>query len=542
MFGVRCSEFDVRLHSIMNSCLYLEISQSALRMLNGEDGLEVPLERQPGGRLTDACKERLVADLQSFLKRKSWQPRSRAYCAIGARGVSLRRITLPSAGKEEFQRLLLMQIESEFPLSPAELAWGYRSLGESRRNGAVGQELLVVAVKKEVVEEYSAVLSRCGLSPAFTLAALARNGACPQSTGSYAVLDVGGHASELIVFENGIPASLRVIPWGSENHGSAAQALGSLASSLNGSWTGKKLFVAGSEAGFKNVALSLAGRTASGLECEPLKLASGAGRSAAVLGLRKCVVEGDPNLLLLQSKEVKSRGVFQQPAPRKWAIVAAALLAAMLILPYTEAILLRPLLAKKLAAARADMGRLATIDRELGFLQFLKQNQPPYLDALYLFSKSAPSGARIESLTMNRRGDISVRGSMRNSEQVAEFRSKLIATGFFASVAVEEQTPTPDRQKVNVRFTAQWKALDQLQSLSFGPTAEEIEKAKNRKDSPGGGMPPGMPPGMMPPGAMPPGMPPGVIRSAGAMPPGVQVPPSTVLNVAPGNVEVKGSP
>src|SRR5207302_10585372 len=98
---------------LMNSpCVYLEIGQSSLKALNGEDGLELPLERLPSGRLTPACKARLKLRLQDFLRQKSWQGRGRVFCAIGARGVSLRRLSLPAATKENFQRLLRLQIES----------------------------------------------------------------------------------------------------------------------------------------------------------------------------------------------------------------------------------------------------------------------------------------------------------------------------------------------------------------------------------------------------------------------------------------------
>ena len=166
---------------------------------------------------------------------------------------------------------------------------------------------------------------------------------------------------------------------------------------------------------------------------------------------------------------------------------------------------MKPRLAKKLAALKADTRRLPLIDRELGFLQALKQNQPPYLDALYLLSKSAPQGSRLDSLAMNRRGDLSWRGSMRDSSQVSDFRTKLIDSGFFTNVVVEEQTPTPDRQKVTVRMAAQWKSATARAALAIGPTPAEIEKAKNSKDAPAGNLPPGFPPGMSFPG-MPPGM------------------------------------
>jgi hypothetical protein len=153
------------------------------------------------------------------------------------------------------------------------------------------------------------------------------------------------------------------------------------------------------------------------------------------------------------------------------------------------------------------------IDRDLDFLRHLKQNQPPYLDALFLVAKAAPPGTKLDSLTMNRRGDLALRGSMKDGQQVVGFRSKLIDSGFFSSVAVEEQTPTPDRQKVTVRIAAQWKPANDRQSLSIGPTTEEIDKAKNRpKDAPPGAFPPM---DMGPPGGMPvmPSMPGG-----GAMP------------------------
>src|SRR5690242_12905043 len=129
--------------------VYIEISQGWMKALHGNDGIDLQLERSPGGQLSAACKEKLVASLQKFAPRKSWQSRVRALCAIGASGVSLRQMALPAAAREQFSRLLRMQIENEFPLSPDELAWGWRSLGQLPKNGAPArQELLVAAVKK----------------------------------------------------------------------------------------------------------------------------------------------------------------------------------------------------------------------------------------------------------------------------------------------------------------------------------------------------------------------------------------------------------
>ena len=75
-----------------------------------------------------------------------------------------------------FQQLLRLQIESEFPLAPDELAWGYLHSTPTGRDATDGhQTLIVAAVKKEVVvAEYSELLAACGVNPIFTLAALAR--------------------------------------------------------------------------------------------------------------------------------------------------------------------------------------------------------------------------------------------------------------------------------------------------------------------------------------------------------------------------------
>jgi type IV pilus assembly PilM-like protein len=479
------------------SPIYIEISHGWLKALRENDGLDVPLERAANGQLTAACKETLAQSLHKFLERKGWQPRARAVCAIPANGVSLRRMALPSAARDEFPKLIRMQIETEFPLPPDELAWGYRSLGSLPANGAASrQELLVAAVKKDRIDEYAGVLFAAGLTPVFTPAALARAYLCPQPLASCALIDVGQTQLELVTFENGVPVTLRVFSWGTEKR------LDALAKAID--VKAGKVYVTGSIGSPKELIADL--RSKFGLSCEQLDTASGTGQSAAVLGLKRASEQNvSPALLLIQTAaKPSSIGSFkfsQPPVPKKWAVRVAALLAALLILPYAEALLLKGHLSKKLAAIKSGQGKLSTIDHEYDLLQNLKLNGPPYLDALYLFAKSAPQGARFESTSMNRRGDISLRGTMQNAQQVTDFRAKLIDSGFFDRVTVEEQVPTPDRQKVNIRITAQWKPVEKRLGLAIGPTHDEIEKAKTNTVGQGnspmrGGMPPGMPAGM----------------------------------------------
>src|SRR5262249_29648506 len=93
-----------------------------------------------------------------------------------------------------------------------------------------------------------------------------------------------------------------------------------------------------------------------------------------------------------------------------------------------------------------------------------------------------------------------------------DFRSKLIQSGFFSMVSVDEQTPSQDR-KFTVRITAQWKPASAREHAAVDPTPEELEKKKKRAKEGQFGRPPiGMPPGGMPQGVMPPGATPPPMR------------------------------
>ena len=501
----------------MNSAgLYIEISQSSLKAVDGNDGLELSLERLENGRLSPPCLERLASSLRVFLKKHSWRPGLRAFCAIGARGVSLRRLTLPASSKDELQRVLLLQIEREFPLSPDELAWGYRPVSPERNGSPASQELLVVAVKKEVLQEYSDLLSGCGLSPVFTLGALARSALCPQSSGSYAVLDIGRKASELISFDKGAANSIRILPWGGDDithaleknlvisHAEAEKLkthfgeepaangefnqrvqtiveteLNSLAKAILSNWNGKTLYLSGGSARLMNIAPRLSKTLGSGVECARIEMVPGEGSSAAILGLKKyCEKEGSVPPLILHLKTSGDTENVSRPVPWKWVALAAMLVVCSISLRYAEAVFQKARLVKKISEIRDYREKLPKVDRELGFFQYLKTNQPPYLDPIFVMANAAPPGARIESLSLNRRGDLSLRASMKDSQQVVDFRAKLISSGYFTSVVVDEQTPAPDRQKLVVRMTGQWKPTSDRKLPTSGLSRPEPDKPK----------------------------------------------------------------
>ena len=532
------------------STLYLEIGQSALRVLKGEGGMELPLERSENGRLTDPCKERVATALRNFLKRSSWQPRLRALCAVNARGVSLRQILLPVASGDELRRLLLLQIESEFPMGPDELAWGYCQL-ETKVQSAGRQTVLVAAVKKDVLEQYSELLASCGLNAVFTLAALARGFLCSPLHGSYAMLDVGRNQAELTIFEENVAVSVRVLQWGAEHFSGASipgQFLDSLVAALRIHQGVRKVYLTGEGVHDAVVARRMSEALEAVADCERIETPTGVGQSPAMAGLKKSVErDGGASLLKMQVKEAGTARGGMQPAMTKWAVRAAALLILALIFPYIEALVMKPRLAHKISDLENSRDRLTMIDRELDFMQYLKKNQPPYLDAVYLMANAAAKGTRFDSISMSRRGEVTFKGTMQNSQQVGDFRAKLISSGFYSNVVVEEQTPPPQpfEQKVTVRMSAQWKSEAAREAVALGPPPEEFVKLRTAAKEAHFAQPPPMMmgnpfpfpmpfPGPMPmAGPKPPAKP--VVRSPTAASRHVVIPPG-----APGPIIISG--
>ncbi len=446
--------------------LFIDIGQTSWQVLNGDDFMTFPVERLENGRLTDPCRERLAAGLRNFVNKKGWRPRRRAFVAIGARGVSLRRLSLPTAPRDEFQRLLRLQIESEFPLPPDELAWGWQLLAQNSGR----QEILVAAVKKEMIESYAQILGACGISPLFTLAALARAALCPPPLPSCAVLHIGAAESELLSFQDGAPSAIRLLPWGIDS------SVPPPAGSLNARSVGGQLYLTGRGARDPAVTARFAQDPGHALPCQALDQAGGDDRFA-IAGLKQWTANknGAPPLVLQLND---SKGGAAGVASWKWAAAAVLLLLALLGFSYGEALVLKPHLARKLAAIQADRARLPAIDRDLEFLQFLKRSQPPYLDTVYLIAKVAPPGTSFESLAMTRRGDFSVRGKLANARQLTEFRSNLIQSAWFSSVVVEEQTPGQNGQ-VTVRMTAQVKPVDARKPITVDVPPPKPGQATN---------------------------------------------------------------
>jgi Tfp pilus assembly protein PilN len=158
--------------------------------------------------------------------------------------------------------------------------------------------------------------------------------------------------------------------------------------------------------------------------------------------------------------------------PRQWTALAAALAICVLAFPYAEALLFKGHLTRRLNQIQAEEARLGTLDHELSFFQFLRKTQPPALDLLSLIVQAAPPGTSFESWSLTRAGELSLRGKLGNGTEVTDFRTKLMQSGWFDSVVVDEQTQQPDR-RVSVRVTAMLKPADLRRPLAAAPEKKD---------------------------------------------------------------------
>jgi Tfp pilus assembly PilM family ATPase/Tfp pilus assembly protein PilN len=494
----------------------IDIGQSSLKVRWGRRTLEVALEREPGGELTARARESAAAELRAFLGGSVRRPRQ-ALCAVPARGVSLRRLELPPVSREEAERLLALQLEREFPLPPERLAWGY-SLPASTNGTApvLGPALepatapaLLLALRRESLDEYQALLSAAGLRASFGLGILAASRLCPNGPGRSALLDVGRTHSELLLLDDG-PASVRSLSWGGEEvsariaellaigrdeaeaikrrftgralaAGAAAgaseeeravlealregatalarlvhEALASSASPA-GADVPQRLFLVGGGSRLPGFLPELAERLGEGAVCERLESAEEPTVSAVIRGLIREAeaAEASPPIRFVLTESGPGRMAAQAaPAARRWLAAAIALALLSVLLRYGPPMARLRGLAKRLSQVQSLSAARPALDQELAFLQSVKASRAPYLEVLSALAGSSPPGTRLESFSMSRQGEVSVKGSLGSREEAGRLREKLLQSGWFSQVVMEEENPAKEK-RLDFRLSAQ---------------------------------------------------------------------------------------
>lgn len=489
--------------------LWIEIRSGSVHVHNGREGRDLPATWNALGAPDATTRQSLLDAFSRLAPRKPWQIRGTLWCAMSARGVSLRAFDLPEVPTAEFHRVLRLQVEAGFPLPPEQLSWGLirHSAGSGTEQGV--RRCRIAAIRRDLLEGLASFFSEAGFEPIFTVAALVRTEPFDGSPGECTTLELRARTSERVDLEDGSPLRIRVVDWGHARlaeavaadvgctaaeaaglvgdlaearelpasrrdavDGSVHRAILEFAAAIRRVDIPMRLRLSGAEPWATFIGSRLATALApTSVEIRPDGVAS-PGLTGAVAAMQS---SGEP-VVRLAADDPMAGGEPRRPdtVPWKWVVRAAALALALGLFPYAEAFIASPFLSRRLDRLSKDRVRLGEIDRRLDFLQHVSDSQPPYIDAAYVIANASPSGLRFDSVSMNQRGEVSVSGYTQMPQQVVEFRTRLVDSGFFSTVVLEELAPVAGGQpRINLRLTAQWKAAAQREALKLGPVVPD---------------------------------------------------------------------
>ena len=292
-------------------CIGLDIGSTAIKLVQlrtGRAGLSlenfgvapVPVGAIVGGMVQQPAL--VVAALRELTARISLRGTDVAL-AVSGNGVIIKRISVPQLEPDAFAR----QIEWEArqlvaPPSRDDLLIDHTRLRQNPMTGEV--EVLLVAAKKDAVQQYLRVVGEAGLRPvvvdatAFALQNCVEAGQGFASSETFAGVNVGAAASTISIIAEGMPAQGRDIGSGGNLYSEALRGLGLAAEDIERCKRGGELpgleieprMVQVSEAIAAEIQRSLDFFRAAVAE-EPLSRIVLSGGSAAVASLRRALAE-----------------------------------------------------------------------------------------------------------------------------------------------------------------------------------------------------------------------------------------------------------
>jgi type IV pilus assembly protein PilM len=175
------------------------------------------MRRTDQGRLDEQDLKQIGGILKQVVKKSGAIGRS-AVASIPVSGVFSAVITMPKTAESEFKIVAEQESSKLLPLPPDQMVLDFQKI-EEKEQSAHSQRILVTAVSKVLVEEYTKIFNYAGLSlsnletESFALIrALLGN-----DKSSAFILDIGTARTNLFVVHGGVPLLHRSINLGGQN-------------------------------------------------------------------------------------------------------------------------------------------------------------------------------------------------------------------------------------------------------------------------------------------------------------------------------------
>ena len=139
--------------------------------LEAFEALPLPPELIVEGSIIDSL--RLVDAIKELLKKAKIKTKNSVIGIAGHAAVIIRRIALPEMPEEELSESIKFEAEQYVPFDVEDVSIDFQILGPKEEPGQM--DVMLVAVKKDIINEYTSVVKEAGLNPivvdvnAFTL-------------------------------------------------------------------------------------------------------------------------------------------------------------------------------------------------------------------------------------------------------------------------------------------------------------------------------------------------------------------------------------
>ena len=185
----------------------------------------LPPELIVDGSIIDSL--RLVDSLKEMIKTAGIKTKNAVIAISGHSSVIIKRISLPEMTEEELSESIKFEAEQYVPFDIEDVNLDFQIIGPKEEPGQM--DVILVAVKKDVINEYISVVKEAGLNPiivdigSFALENMYGINYEIESDRNIALLNIGASTVNMIILKGGISVFTRDSSLGSNLHTEALQ-------------------------------------------------------------------------------------------------------------------------------------------------------------------------------------------------------------------------------------------------------------------------------------------------------------------------------
>lgn len=160
-----------------------------------------------GGRVVDYGLKEIgeAFDVPSILRElvKDYKPRE-VFTFVSGPSVSVRQAPFPKMNRRELKDAILLRLEKYSPFTLDEAIFDFRTLGPVREAGAIKDNVMVIAARKDIVSDHISTLRKAGLEPTsisvipFALHAALKKFGRVRPDETVCLLDIGAEFTDMV--------------------------------------------------------------------------------------------------------------------------------------------------------------------------------------------------------------------------------------------------------------------------------------------------------------------------------------------------------